>query len=82
MAEGDKLMSSEDIDIVISAELPDKESDFIGYEAVSQFMMHDPCGEANPRCACMLNGNCTKYYPKPYTNTTTFDSDGYTLYRW
>ncbi|KAK1370907.1 Helicase-like protein [Heracleum sosnowskyi] len=49
MAEGDKLLSTEDIDTIISAELPDKETDAVGYEAVSQFMMHGPCGEANPR---------------------------------
>ncbi|KAK1350657.1 hypothetical protein POM88_054624 [Heracleum sosnowskyi] len=53
MAEGDKLLSTEDIDTIISAELPDKETDAVGYEAVSQFMMHGPCGEANPRCPCM-----------------------------
>ncbi|KAK1394686.1 hypothetical protein POM88_013742 [Heracleum sosnowskyi] len=81
MAEGDKLMSTDDIDTIISAELPDKEIDAVGYEAVSQFMMHDPCGEANPKCPCMVNGNCTKYYPKPYTPCTTFDTDGYALYR-
>ncbi|KAK1350679.1 hypothetical protein POM88_054600 [Heracleum sosnowskyi] len=48
MAEGDKLLSTEDSDTIISAELPDKETDGVGYEAVSQFMMHGPCGEANP----------------------------------
>ena len=44
-------------------------------------MMHGPCGEANPECPCMVNGKCTKYYPRHYTNTTTMDSDGYVLYR-
>ncbi|XP_017239622.2 uncharacterized protein LOC108212408 [Daucus carota subsp. sativus] len=81
LAEGDKLMSSEEIDSIISAELPDKEADLVAYEAVSQLMMHGPCGEANPECPCMVNGKCTKYYPRHYTNTTTMDSDGYVLYR-
>ncbi|KAL8095121.1 hypothetical protein AgCh_036542 [Apium graveolens] len=49
LCHGDKLMSSEEIDSIISAEIPDKDSDPIGYEAVGQFMMHGPCGEANPR---------------------------------
>ncbi|KAK1357510.1 hypothetical protein POM88_050766 [Heracleum sosnowskyi] len=50
----DKLMTPKDIDTIISAELPDKETDVVGYEAVSQFMMHGPCGEANPKCPCMV----------------------------
>ncbi|KAL8111954.1 hypothetical protein AgCh_019599 [Apium graveolens] len=74
-------MVAEEIDSIISAKIPDKDSDPIGYEVVGQFMMHGPCGEANPRCPCMVHGKCTKYYPKPYTNNTTMDSDGYASYR-
>lgn len=81
LATGDKLISSKEIDNIICAEIPDKESDPIGYEAIAQFMMHGPCGEANPRCPCMVNGRCMKYYPKPYTSSTTMDSDGYASYR-
>ncbi|XP_074342273.1 uncharacterized protein LOC141679760 [Apium graveolens] len=40
----------EDIDTVICAELPDKNVDHFAYKAVSQFMMHGPCREANPKC--------------------------------
>ncbi|KAK1402479.1 hypothetical protein POM88_002084 [Heracleum sosnowskyi] len=81
LADGDKIMSTDEIDSVISAELPDKETDKVAYEAVAQFMMHGPCGEANPRCPCMANGKCTKYYPRPYTSSTTIDSNGYATYR-
>lgn len=81
LSDGDKLMSSKEINNIISAEIPDKETDLIGYEAVVQFMMHGPCGEANPRCPCMVHGKCMKYYPKSYTSTTTMDSDGYASYR-
>ncbi|KAL8116118.1 hypothetical protein AgCh_022568 [Apium graveolens] len=49
LAEGDKLVFTEDIDHIISAKLPDKENDHVGYQVVSQFIMHDPYGEANPR---------------------------------
>lgn len=38
-------MSSEEIDSVVSAEIPDKETDPIGYEAVAQFMMHGLAGQ-------------------------------------
>lgn len=81
LAEADKPVSSEEIDSVVSAEIPDKETDPIGYDAVAQFMMHGPCGEANPKCPCMVNGKCTKLYPKPYSNSTTMDENGYALYR-
>ncbi|XP_074371907.1 uncharacterized protein LOC141712757 isoform X3 [Apium graveolens] len=53
----------------------------VGYQAVSQFMMHGPCGTANPKCPCMSNGQCTKHYPKSFRDATTLDDDGYTIYR-
>ncbi|KAK1383681.1 hypothetical protein POM88_021416 [Heracleum sosnowskyi] len=78
---GDKLLTPTDIDDVISAEIPDKLTDPVGYNAVSQFMMHGPCGAANPKCPCMSNGICTKHYPKAFRDNTAVDSDGYALYR-
>lgn len=80
-AEGNKLISPEDIDEIISAEIPDEQVDPVGYKAVSQFMVHGPCGAANPRCPCMSKGRCTKYYPKTFRDKTTMDDDGYAFYR-
>ncbi|KAL8101721.1 hypothetical protein AgCh_033567 [Apium graveolens] len=48
-ADGDKILSTTDNDSIISAELFDKEVDNVAYQAVAQFMMHGPCGAANPR---------------------------------
>lgn len=81
LAGWDKILTTEDIDDVICAEIPDEIADPVGYKAVSQFMMHGPCGEANPKCPCMSKGRCTKFYPKPFTNNTVVDVDGYALYR-
>lgn len=81
LAGGDKLLTPEDIDKVVCAEIRDKDTDIIGFNAVSQFMMHGPCGEANPRCPCMHNNMCTKFYPKTFSNTTDIDTDGYAAYR-
>ncbi|KAL8121432.1 hypothetical protein AgCh_018235 [Apium graveolens] len=81
LAAADKLLTPEDIDNVISAEIPDKIADPEGYKSVSQLMMHEPCGEANPKCPCMFNGRCTKLYPKPFSDNTIIDVDGYALYR-
>ncbi|XP_063942080.1 uncharacterized protein LOC108218842 isoform X3 [Daucus carota subsp. sativus] len=81
LAGPDKLLTPEDIDQVISAELPDEQVDAAGYKAVSQFMMHGPCGAANPKCPCMSRGRCTKHYPKQFRDDTVMDDDGYALYR-
>ncbi|KAM3224586.1 hypothetical protein ACQJBY_057767 [Aegilops geniculata] len=70
-----------EIDRTISAELPDPSVDPLGFLLVQEFMMHGPCGDANPRCSCMKEGPCSKKYPKPFRNETSFDADGYPLYR-
>ncbi|XP_074362378.1 uncharacterized protein LOC141702627 [Apium graveolens] len=79
LAVADKLLTPEDIDNVISAEIPDKEADPKGYKAVSQLMMHGPCGPANPKCPCMSNGRCTKLYPKSFSEKTVVDVDGHVV---
>ncbi|KAI9383363.1 hypothetical protein POPTR_013G071501v4 [Populus trichocarpa] len=48
-----KFRSPKDVDSVISAEIPEKNQDPVCYEIVSKFMMHGPCGAANPKAQCM-----------------------------
>ncbi|XP_016478495.2 uncharacterized protein LOC107799874 [Nicotiana tabacum] len=43
--------------------------------------MHGPCGELDPHCPCMRQGNCTKHFPKKFNDRTTFDSDGFPIYK-
>ncbi|XP_010534679.1 PREDICTED: uncharacterized protein LOC104810180 [Tarenaya hassleriana] len=76
-----KSPTANDIDHLISAELPDKETDFEGFKLVEQHMMHGPCGLDRPRSPCMEKGICTKRYPRPYTEHTTVDKSGYIIYR-
>ncbi|XP_070044304.1 uncharacterized protein [Nicotiana tomentosiformis] len=76
-----KSPSTDHIDRIIAAEIPDLEVDPYGYNAVKNFMMHGPCGELNPHCPCMRQGKCTKYFPKKFNDRTTFDSDGFPIYR-
>ncbi|CAN1778546.1 ATP-dependent DNA helicase PIF1 [Linum perenne] len=66
---------------VISAELPDPEIDPLGYETVTKFMLHGPCGAANLNSPCMKNGVCSKGFPKAFCSTTTTDQFGYVVYR-
>ncbi|WVZ65260.1 hypothetical protein U9M48_014656, partial [Paspalum notatum var. saurae] len=73
--------SVEDVDKYISAELPDPNIDPLGFSLVQEFMMHGPCGPANPKSPCMKDGKCSKNYPKQFRSETSFDPAGYPLYR-
>ena len=46
-------------------------------------MMHNPCGQRFNKKAkcCDENGNCTKKFPKPFTDETVMRGRGYPGYR-
>jgi len=69
------------IDSIISAEIPDKSVDPLGYSIVDEFMVHGPCGELNKKCACMKNNRCSKFFPKGYEASTVVGEDGFVQYR-
>ncbi|WVZ95295.1 hypothetical protein U9M48_041079 [Paspalum notatum var. saurae] len=73
-------LTTSDIDKLISAQLPDPSVDPVGYEAVKTFMIHGPCGPANPNCPCMVNGACSKRYPKEYSEKTAILQNGHVRY--
>lgn len=52
------------VDKFVSAELPDPQVDPVGYETVSNFMVHGPCGRENPKSPCMKEHKCTRHFPK------------------
>ncbi|KAH7520862.1 hypothetical protein FEM48_Zijuj08G0190800 [Ziziphus jujuba var. spinosa] len=58
-----KVKVGEDIDNIISAKIPNEANDPKYYAAVKNLMMHGPCGRNSP---CMLDGRCTKHFPKRY----------------
>jgi hypothetical protein len=77
----DKLHSSDAINSVICAELPDKDLFPKLYSTVSNFMIHGPCGHAFPKSPCMKDRKCSKFYPKKFVACTSFDPSGYPVYR-
>lgn len=83
----DRYHSTEEIDFLISVEIPDKESDPLRYEVVTTFMIHGPYGVVNPKSSCMKgeegNKKCKNFFPKYFMNEISIDSNGYPIYkRW
>lgn len=76
-----EMINPNDIDKIINAELPDKESDPFLFELVMKHMIHGPCGVYNPKSPCMTNNICAKKYPKTFTNHTQIGNDGYPFYK-
>lgn len=81
LTRGDKYPNADAIDRIISAEIPDPDTDPELHTIVSELMMHGPCGQMNPACVCMQNGTCTKHFPKRFVDSTTIDDDGYPVYQ-
>jgi len=61
--EKDKLRTAEEIESMMSAEIPEDESLQM---IVKKFMVHGPCGEYNQDRKCMVNGKCRFKFPKEY----------------
>ncbi|XP_072060311.1 uncharacterized protein [Arachis hypogaea] len=76
-----KPKSVNDIDKLISAEIPDKRRRPKLYARVEKFMVHGPCGKYNNKSPCMLNGICSKYFPKPFRARIIIDEAGFPKYR-
>lgn len=69
------------VDDIISAELPDHKEDPILFNIIRQHMIHGPCGILNPNSPCMKDNVCTKRYPRDFVRETQTDKEGYPLYR-
>ncbi|XP_044575238.1 uncharacterized protein LOC123259042 [Cotesia glomerata] len=72
---------ADDIDSLISAEIPDPSTDQLLFDIVTTNMIHGPCGNLNLSSPCMVDGKCTKRFPKDFTNDTVTHVDGYPIYR-
>lgn len=71
----------EEIDFIISAEIPNADVDPKLHEVVIKNMIHGPCGTMNNESPCMKDGKCTKRYPRELSSETVTGNDGYPLYR-
>ncbi|XP_031131886.1 uncharacterized protein LOC116033274 [Ipomoea triloba] len=72
---------ADNVDSIISAEIPNKGSDTEYYTAIGEFMIHGPCGLVNKKSPCMIQGRCSKHFPKKFVESSVFDCNGYPIYR-
>ncbi|KAJ3520762.1 hypothetical protein NMY22_g12605 [Coprinellus aureogranulatus] len=78
---GFKLITPSLIDACIRAEWPDPVTEPLLFETVKRCMVHGPCGVENPTAVCMVNGKCSKGFPKPFQERTTVGRNGYAVYQ-
>lgn len=81
LAPRDKPLTTEDIDAITCAELPDRDTEPRLFETVLGSMIHRPCGAYGPNQPCMDGNRCSKGYPKPFASHTAIDERGFVKYR-
>jgi hypothetical protein len=79
----DKIRDIQQLDKLIRADIPDKETEKELFDIVTSHNIHGPCGMANPLCPCMDESTkkCSKDFPKDYNEKTEFNVNGYSLYK-
>ncbi|XP_065172445.1 uncharacterized protein [Atheta coriaria] len=70
-----------EVDAVISAEIPNIQVDPELHDIVTKNMIYGPCVTLNPNSLCMVDGKCLKRYPRTLISETITGNDGYPLYR-
>ena len=75
-----KIHNAVGADRIVSAQFPNPETEPLLYATVTKTMVHGPCGRDHPHAKCMVNGACSKRYPKDFLEHTLFGEDGYPQY--
>jgi len=68
------------INSMILAQLSDSQLQPLLYAKVTKYMLHGPCEANNSQAKCMVNGKCSKYFPKEYKERTDWAENSYPLY--
>ncbi|GKC54331.1 ATP-dependent DNA helicase RRM3-like protein [Tanacetum coccineum] len=80
-AKESKIPSPEDINHLISAEIPNEQQDPKLYKLVYEQMMHGQCGPYNMTSTFMKKKIYSKKFPKDYTEKTYINDNGYAIYK-
>jgi hypothetical protein len=70
----------QDIDDIISADIPDPVADPELYETVTTCMLHGHCSPQN-KCHKPGSERCEKKFPHPFRESTSIEGEGYPQYR-
>ena len=83
VASADKPRTPADIDARVCAELPDPDDPDAAelLNIISRSHVHGPCGVRNPSAPCMEGGECSKGYPRKFSEATTMPQAVYPIYR-
>ena len=76
-----KIKTADNVDNIISAELPDRYTQSELYKVILTQNIHGPCGRFNPNSICMVEGYCSKNFPKAFCSETDVSTDDYPIYR-
>jgi hypothetical protein len=76
-------LSEADVDRIISARVPNPDSEPELYRLVCSKMVHGPCnaGLTGGHCQSTRIGKCSKFFPCDYSQKTTVNSGGYPQYK-
>ena len=69
------------LDRVVSAEIPNSETQGPLFDRVVKHMTHGPCGPANRNAPCMREGYCSKGFPKLFQSATQIGDGSFPSYR-
>jgi hypothetical protein len=82
--EDDKIRDAAHVDSIVSAQIPDPELHPQLYHTITTCMLHTRCGDHRdpdkPPPPCMVNGRCSKNYPKEFSEVTVYGENGYPQY--
>jgi hypothetical protein len=76
----DKIHDANQADTIVLAQIPDPELHPLLYNTVTTCMLHGPCGDEKPNAPCMVDGRCSKHFPKEFREHTLYGENGYPEY--
>ena len=87
LANHDRVGTAALVDSCVTAELPPSPDDVDDAEVKAELqrletivltnMIHGPCGEENPSSPCMVDGKCSKGFPKDFVERTIVDPENH-----
>jgi hypothetical protein len=70
----DKIRNAQDIDSIVSAQIPDPVTQPLLYETVTNCMVHGPCGNIKPKAKCMVDGKVQQRISQRISRGYSFQS--------